>query len=228
MLRVSSGGLNGSVFAMEAFGNIIFIGGNFTATADNGLVSRGIVQYDSATQTWQAMGTGLPGFVNHITIDSIQRLVYVRGNFAQVPTGNGSFVATRRGMAIWSIDNNTWRNVAEESWMGPVDIFAPFTTIAAINYVFAGGLSTTNQPFTTQVSHGGAVMLSSSGITPIAPLNDTMDGVTSGSWDMPNGILYVARPFSNGVSESYINAYSVTLKQWHHLDLFPSNGECMT
>jgi hypothetical protein len=75
-------GFNNIVYALQAIGTDLYIGGNFTTA--NGISANRICKYDRTTGIFSAMGSGVNNFV--LALCSIGTDLYIGGNFT---TANG-------------------------------------------------------------------------------------------------------------------------------------------
>ena len=110
-------GLNAAVLSSFVFGNLVFLGGNFTDTINpstHGLSN--VAAFDTSKQTWQALGSGVDGPVSaivplemNITNGQPETCITVNGKFNQVLASgsNPAFPATD-GFAIWVPSRNDW------------------------------------------------------------------------------------------------------------------------
>lgn len=95
-------GLNGIVFALSAMGNFLYVGGDFTATADNQTSLGHIARYDTVANVWAQLGGGTSGPVTGIVPLKESRLL-VTGFFNAV---NGT--AGAGGYGVWDALTSQW------------------------------------------------------------------------------------------------------------------------
>lgn len=95
-------GLNGVVYAMSALGNFLYVGGDFTATADNQTSLEYIARYDSVANVWAQLAGGTNGPVTGIVPLPDDKLL-VTGFFDTV---NGTTGAG--GYGIWDAIARQW------------------------------------------------------------------------------------------------------------------------
>ena len=101
-------GLNGSCQSIEAVGNYLYTGGEFSSAGDTAN-THGIARWNIITSTWEAMGVGLRNQVGDPAGYTLSVLwdgganVYVGGFFHAA--GN---VYLARGIARWNITNKSW------------------------------------------------------------------------------------------------------------------------
>lgn len=111
-----NGGLNDPVAALEVFGDLLYIGGNFT-NAVNGTVPglNNFAAYNTVSQSWVALGSGVRGRVNtivplelNITENQPETCITVNGNFDQLE-GFDSFPAVPvQGFGVWVPSRKNW------------------------------------------------------------------------------------------------------------------------
>lgn len=99
--RLANGGLNGEVTSLVPVNTFLYIGGNFTATADNTTEVNFIARYDTVTNVW----AGLDGGANNVvsTMSLVGTQLIVTGLFDAV---NGS--TQTGGFAVWDTVANKW------------------------------------------------------------------------------------------------------------------------
>lgn len=101
--RLAGGGLNGVTGAMLSVGNYLYVGGNFTATADNATALSFVARYDTIANTW----AGLDGGANNVVsgLSQVGNQLLCSGLFDTV---NGTMHTG--GFAVWDLVNNQWVN----------------------------------------------------------------------------------------------------------------------
>ena len=111
-----NGGLNAEVSSMVPYADLLFIGGNFTNTA-NGSVSglNNVAMFNTTSQTWEALGAGVSGAVDsvvtlkvNITTDQPEVCVSVNGFFDQILATGSSKAVPVAGFAIWVPTQKNW------------------------------------------------------------------------------------------------------------------------
>jgi hypothetical protein len=111
---LAAGGLNGPVATMTEFNNILYLGGEFTGTQNGSSVAglSYVASYNTATNSWQALGSGLNGNVSSIVLYAIptgsssnDTVIGVSGDFTQIL---GSPPVNVNGFAIWMPSKGDW------------------------------------------------------------------------------------------------------------------------
>jgi hypothetical protein len=111
---LANGGLNGPVDTMTAFNGTLYLGGRFTATANDSSISglNYIAAYDTSSNSWRALGQGLNGNVTNVVLYAIptssssnDTVIGVSGQFTQI---SGSPAVTVPGIAIWMPSKGDW------------------------------------------------------------------------------------------------------------------------
>lgn len=110
------GGLNEQVTTMFHYGDLLFVGGNFTNTSKtgpNGLSH--VAAYSISKKAWQPLGAGVNGRVNaivplsvNITQNQPETCITINGDFDQVLATETNKSISVRGFAIWVPSRNNW------------------------------------------------------------------------------------------------------------------------
>ncbi len=110
------GGLNAQVTTMYSYGDLIFVGGNFSNTSEARVPGLNhVAAFSTATKTWQALGAGVNGRVNaivpltvNLTQNRPETCVTVNGDFDEIlATGTNRSISVD-GFAIWVPSRNNW------------------------------------------------------------------------------------------------------------------------
>ena len=106
---LAQNGLNGAVSSLVLYGDALFVGGNFEATADNSTTLRHIAQYSISRNTWSPLGGGVDGPVTSLNQENGR--LSVAGSFTHVFfSGSRTTGLSAAGFASWDIVNTTWVN----------------------------------------------------------------------------------------------------------------------
>lgn len=160
---LAGNGVNGGVFAIAISGNNLFIGGDFTQTADGSVTGLNrIAKYDLTTNIWSPLtNNGLTGaYVSALTIDS--GVLYVGGSFSQT---NGGATTNLNNIARYDIAGNAWSALSHNGLNSQVNAL-----LVSGPYLFAGGNFT--------ATHDNVIMA----LNKIARYD-----TTSGSWTTLDG-----------------------------------------
>jgi hypothetical protein len=115
------------ISAVAVSGNDVYVGGTFS-TAGN-VSANNIAKWNSVTNTWSALGSGINGFVQSLAASGID--VYVGGAFEF--TGGVS----ANGIAKWNTSTNTWSALG--NLVGGQTVIVVGAIAIAGNDVYAGG-----------------------------------------------------------------------------------------
>jgi hypothetical protein len=109
LATLTQNGLNGAVSSLVLYGDNLFVGGNFEATADNSIPLRYIAQYSISGNTWSPLGGGADGPVT--SLNQKNGRLSVAGNFTHVLfSGSSATSLSAAGFASWDIPSKTWVN----------------------------------------------------------------------------------------------------------------------
>ena len=109
LTALAQNGLNGAVSSLVLYGDTLFVGGNFEATADNSTPLRYIAQYSISGNTWSPLGGGVDGPVT--SLNQKNGRLSVAGNFTHVFfSGSSATGLSAAGFASWDIASKTWAN----------------------------------------------------------------------------------------------------------------------
>lgn len=99
--RLAGGGLNGPVYALAQVGGFLFVGGDFSATADNLTAISYVGRYDPKANVWASLGDGVDGIVRSIVTIKDQLLIV--GGFDSV---NGTH--QMGGVGVYDTTTKKW------------------------------------------------------------------------------------------------------------------------
>lgn len=105
-IEIANRGLNGPVEALANLGNALYVGGNFTATADGAVAASYVARYDPDANTLTALGGGPDGAVTDIYPLGPDAIL-VAGSFVTV-NGTGQ----SGGYAVWNSTADAWQTQA--------------------------------------------------------------------------------------------------------------------
>ena len=127
-------GLNGAVYAMTRVGTNIYVGGAFTQT-NNGTTLNGIGIWNTATNSWSALGSGVDGTVYALAVDP-NGVLYVGGRFSSAGGTSGIYNAAKYN-GIWSAlgKENTYMGNGTNNTVTSIYVFD------ASHVYFGGGFS---------------------------------------------------------------------------------------
>ncbi|KAL8834049.1 MAG: hypothetical protein Q9170_003941 [Blastenia crenularia] len=110
------GGLNAPVATFEAFGDLLYIGGNFTNTVDGSVSGlNNFAAYDTISHSWVALGSGVRGRVNtivplelNVTENQPETCMTVNGNFDQLEAFGSAPAVPVQGFGVWVPSRQNW------------------------------------------------------------------------------------------------------------------------
>ena len=183
---LTDGGLNDAVTSTVAWGNLLFVGGNFTGTAksSSGGLNR-VAVYDTDKQTWSGLGNGVDAPVDfivplelNITSGTPETCITVNGQFTQVLASSGkpAFNVTG-GLAIWVPSHNDWLHNLGLQTQSIKGQLTTATNVTGQSPLLAGTISSQGWALTDAVS----LFSDSNGNVDIAPIGLTVQDPTSSS-----------------------------------------------
>ncbi|KIX05819.1 uncharacterized protein Z518_03791 [Rhinocladiella mackenziei CBS 650.93] len=116
----------------------VYIGGAFDRTSQ-GLSCPSVCMYDTATNQWNTVGTGLEGTVSDLFWTSSSTLL---------ATGNLTVQGNQTSLALYDTDSQTW-DVPPNSVPGPVTAFCPATNNA--DHMWLAGTANNGSTFLIEV-----------------------------------------------------------------------------
>lgn len=129
------GGLNGKVFSMSVSGDFLYVGGNFTDTADGGNGNmKHIAAYSVGSESWSSMGGGVNGLVRtvyalplNVSTEINETVVAVSGDFDQIRAFDKYPAVPVGGFAVWVPSRKNWLqnlDVTQTQFAGQLSTFA--------------------------------------------------------------------------------------------------------
>ena len=111
-----NGGLNAQVISMFSYGDLVFVGGNFTNSSKAGPAGLNhVAAYSIPKKTWQPLGAGVNGRVNTIVPLSVnltqnrpETCITINGDFDQILATESNKSISVQGFAIWVPSHNNW------------------------------------------------------------------------------------------------------------------------
>ncbi|KAI4229940.1 MAG: hypothetical protein L6R36_000449 [Xanthoria steineri] len=111
-----NGGLNAQVATFQVFGDLLYIGGNFTNTATGNVSGlNNFAAYDTASQSWLALGSGVRGRVNtivplelNITENQPETCITVNGHFDHLEAFGSAPAVPVQGFGVWVPSRQNW------------------------------------------------------------------------------------------------------------------------
>ena len=168
-----NGGLNGQVLTTFAYGNVLYIGGDFSNTSTSNTPGLGnVASFDTGSSAWTALGSGVNGPVKtivplllNITANTTETVITLNGGFDQIfAFGSNQAIPVPDGMAIWVPSRANWLqnlNAETESISGQLSAATNITGMAPL---LAGAISSQG------LSATDAVELSTTGPLQLQPI----------------------------------------------------------
>ena len=159
------GGLNAEVSTIFAYGNLLYIGGNFSNTTNTGIPGlNNVAAFDTSNRVWQSLGSGVNGRVNtivplllNITNGQPETCITVNGDFNQVLASGSNQALSVQGVAVWVPSRNNWLQNLDMQTMTIRGQLSAATNISGNSPLLAGTLSSQGMGI------GNAVELSTTG-----------------------------------------------------------------
>ncbi len=211
--QLANNGLNGSVLTLAAVGSDLYVGGEFTQTADGSVTNLiNLARYNTVTNTWSPLANnGLTGYVAEITV--VGDDLYVGGSFTQTADG---VVTNLRNIARYNLTTNTWSSLPNNGLNGDVLTIA----LSGTDLYVGGSFSQTADGAVTNLDN----IVRFDGTTWHALPNNGLNGYVS-DIVVAGSDLYVVGIF-NQTSDGWlilnrIARYDIGINSWNAL---PNNG----
>ncbi|KAI7104063.1 hypothetical protein KC352_g37371, partial [Hortaea werneckii] len=209
------GGLNDHVQTMFLNGSTLYMGGNFTDTADGGVDGlNGIASFDTDSSEWSALGNGVNGPVYNlvplpvnVTMDSLETCLTVNGDFTSVNSFDSNDAFDAAGFAIWVPSRRNWLNNIPESHVAIRGQLTTYTEVPDSSTLYAGQISS------MAMAYSDAVALRGSGQPSLQSLGVQLRASSSSSSSMRKRALSSSQNFT-GVYDGYFyedNGLNITI-----------------
>lgn len=149
-----NGGLNQPVATLQVYGDLLYVGGNFTNTA-NGTVPglNNFAAYDTVSQSWIALGSGVRGRVNtivplelNITDNKPETCITVNGNFEQLEAFGSAPAVPVQGFGVWVPSRRNWLQNLNLTTRTITGKLSTTTNITGSDPLLAGTISSQGVP----------------------------------------------------------------------------------
>lgn len=168
-------GLNAAVASTFVYGDLLFLGGNFTNTTNPGTPGMNyIAAFDTSKQAWQSLGNGVNGQVTsivplmlNITNGQPETCITVDGIFNQVlSSGSSAAFTAQAGFAIWVPSHNDWLQNLNVQTMEITGQLSAATNISGTTPLLAGTITAQGLGLSdgAELSTTGSLGLNSLGI----------------------------------------------------------------
>ena len=156
-------GVNAEVSTLFAFEDLLFVAGEFSATANQTVPGlNNIAIFNSTSQAWQAVGNGVRGRVDtvvaldlNITTNSPETCIAFSGVFDQIEASGPDPAIAVSGFAVWVPSQQNWQqNLATQS-MAVDGFLSTSTNVTGSTPLLAGTLTSQD------INAGDAISLTS-------------------------------------------------------------------
>jgi hypothetical protein len=115
-----------NIFAMDTNNNVLYMGGNFTAAynasnSSSSIFAMYVIGYDITNNKWIQLGNealnGVNGEVTSLTIDSVNNILYVGGNYTGVFDSRNGYQGANY-IAAYNITTKTWGRLGSSTSNG--------------------------------------------------------------------------------------------------------------
>ncbi|KAJ9625932.1 hypothetical protein H2203_004701 [Taxawa tesnikishii (nom. ined.)] len=143
------GGLNAEVLTMYQNDTMLYMGGNFTNTANNASQGiNGVVSYSIQSNSWQPLGAGVNGPVwaivplqLNVTANVPETVVTVNGDFSEVNGFDNNAAFSAAGFAIWVPSRSNWLHNLQLSTISINGQLITYTDVPGFTPLYAGAIS---------------------------------------------------------------------------------------
>ncbi|KAI5846947.1 cortical protein marker for cell polarity-domain-containing protein [Tricharina praecox] len=159
---VPEGGLDDAVNIMHASGDLIYVGGAFSGTRDDTIKGvTGIGAYDTAQNSWVALGAGVNGVVSDIVpislnlTSGVEECIAISGDFSAVrPDTDAANAVEVEGFAVWIPSTKQWLEATD----GVISLSGILSAVVTADNIpiYAGSMASN-----TMVSSGAVYLLDS-------------------------------------------------------------------
>ncbi|KAF2482561.1 cortical protein marker for cell polarity-domain-containing protein [Neohortaea acidophila] len=161
-----NGGLNANVETMYLSGSTLYLGGNFTNTADSSVTGlANVASFDTGSNTWTALGAGVDGTVQtivpvdlNITSGNSETCISISGTFTSVNAVGGSPSFSADGLAVWVPSKNNWLNNIADAAVTVQGELSTSTMVSGLQFPLYAG-----QASSQALGYSGAAELVGSG-----------------------------------------------------------------
>ncbi|KXL41377.1 hypothetical protein M433DRAFT_56994 [Acidomyces richmondensis BFW] len=143
---LANGGLDSAVQTLWVNGSLVYMGGDFTNTADNSITGlNSVAVYDTTGNSWSTLGAGVNGTVYglvpialNITGDSPEQCLAVSGDFVSVNGFDGNAAFSTDGFAVWVPSRKNWLNNIPDTSISINGKLLTFTDVPGSSPLYAG------------------------------------------------------------------------------------------
>jgi len=129
-----------NTFAPQPGTSALYVGGSFDRTSQ-GLSCPSVCMYDTATDQWNTVGSGLEG--------SVSDLFWAGKNL--LATGNLTVEGNQTSLALYNVDQQIWTVIDNPAIPGPVSAFCPAAKDE--NHMWIAGTATNGSTFLIEIDN---------------------------------------------------------------------------
>lgn len=178
-----NGGLNADVQCLYQNGSTLYMGGNFSNTADNSIQGlNNLAAFDAAGNRWTALGAGVNGTVMeivplslNISTGDLEDCLTINGDFKSVNAFGSNAAFSANGFAVWVPGKSNWLHNLPNTNIALSGQLVTFTDVPGFSRLYAGQIST------QALGLSGAVELVGSGQPSLQSLGVQLKPSQSGS-----------------------------------------------
>lgn len=143
------GGLNSEVLTMYQNGSLLYVGGNFTNTAESTFEGlNGVAAFSASSNTWQALGTGVNGPVwaivplqLNISSGDLETVLTISGAFTEVNAVGKNVSFSANGFAVWVPTQSNWLHNLDSATVSISGELLTQTAVPGFSPLLAGSIS---------------------------------------------------------------------------------------
>ena len=159
-----NGGLNAKVQCMYQNGSTLYMGGNFTSTADDSVRDlNSLAAFDIAGNAWHPVGAGVNGTVYalvplmlNITAGDLEDCLTVNGDFTSVNAFGNNPNFDAQGFAIWVPGRNNWLHNLADAQVSINGMLVTMTDVPGFSPLYGGQITSQALGFSDAVALVGS------------------------------------------------------------------------
>ncbi|KAL8714837.1 MAG: hypothetical protein Q9220_001350 [cf. Caloplaca sp. 1 TL-2023] len=147
-------GLNAQVAAFQVFGDLLYVGGNFTNTADADVPGlNNFAAYNTVSRSWVALGSGVRGRVNtivplelNVTENQPETCITASGSFDQLEAFGAAPAVAVQGFGVWVPSRQNWLQNLNLTTRTITGKLSTTTNVTGSSPLLAGSISSQGVP----------------------------------------------------------------------------------